>query len=79
MKTALATVLSLGFLTSVALACPHMEEQQKQAEKKDAKDNTKQAQAKPAPKTPAPAPAPKPATPKASESAPKTDGKVSSR
>ena len=73
MKTALATVLSLGFLTSVALACPHMEEQQKQAEKKDAKgDANKQAQAKPAPKTPAPAPAPKPATPKTSESAPKT-------
>ncbi|MBL8623043.1 MAG: hypothetical protein JNK64_17135 [Myxococcales bacterium] len=72
MKTVIATALSLGFLTSVALACPHMEEQ-KQTEKKDAKgDANKQAQAKPAPKTPAPAPAPKPATPKTSESAPKT-------
>ncbi len=79
MKTLFAAVLSLGFLTSVAVACPHAEEQ-KQADKKDAKgDTTKQAQAKPAPKTPAPAPAPKPAAPKTSESAPKTDGKVSSR
>lgn len=79
MKTAIATVLSLGFLTSVALACPHMEEQQKQADKNAKGDATKQAQAKPAPKTPAPAPAPKPAAPKASETAPKADGKVSSR
>jgi hypothetical protein len=72
MKTVLATALSLGFFTSVALACPH-EEQPSQPVKKDAKsDTTKQAQAKPAPKTPAPAPAPKPAAPKTSETAPKT-------
>ncbi|MBK7073988.1 MAG: hypothetical protein IPH44_16965 [Myxococcales bacterium] len=73
MKTVIATALSLAFLTSAALACPHMEEQ-KQTEKKDSKgDTTKQAQAKPAPKTPAPAPAPtKPAAPKTSETAPKT-------
>ena len=35
MKTLLASIVSLGFLTSIAVACPHMEEQTKQAEKKD--------------------------------------------
>ena len=64
MKTLLASIVSLGFLTSIAVACPHMEEQTKQAEKKDTKGDTKSAQAKPAPAPapkPAPAPAPKPA------------------
>ena len=72
MKTILASIVALGFMTSVAVACPH-EEQTKQAEKKA---DTKQAQApKAAPKAPT-APAKAPAKP---SEAPKTDGKVSQR
>jgi hypothetical protein len=72
MKTILAAIVSLGFVTSVAVACPH--EENAKVEKKENKD-AKQAEApKPAPKAPAPAPAPKPAE------QPKADsGKVSQK
>ncbi|MEZ4401899.1 MAG: hypothetical protein R3B06_17855 [Kofleriaceae bacterium] len=76
MKTLVAAILTLGFATTAAVACPMHDEQAKQAEKKDTKD-TKQAQApkadaKPAPKAePKPAPAPKAPSEKT--------GKVSSR
>ncbi|MBK9031865.1 MAG: hypothetical protein IPL61_11155 [Myxococcales bacterium] len=74
MKTILASIVALGFMTSAALACPGMEGHTKQAEKKDDTKDTKQAQA---PKAEPKAPAPKAPT-KPSE-APKTDGKVSQR
>lgn len=76
MKTVLASIVALGFLSSAALACPH-EDAQKQTEKKDTKgDSTKQAQAPKAtpkaPATPAPAPAPAPKAPVKPAEAPKT-------
>lgn len=72
MKTILAAIVSLGFVTSVAIACPH--EENAKVEKKENKD-AKQAEA--APKAPTPAPAPKAPAPKEQ---PKADsGKVSQK
>ena len=70
MKTVLASIVALGFLSSAALACPH-EDAQKQTEKKDTKDSTKQAQApKAAPKAPTAPAAPATPAPKAPVKAP---------